>query len=313
MSDGDAPCYLSSRDLDALSITSAEAVDAIERLIVGRAAGRAWSAPKSALLLPDGRFLMSMLAAADEPPFVAVKSLALNSRNPERGHPLMNSLVTLLDSDTGRPLAVIDGNWITAARTAALSGVAAKRLAKPDSAVVAFIGCGVQARSHLRVLADLFPLRELRAFGRGRTNRDALCRTGEAMGLLAIASESACEAVCGADLIVSAVTVSLELAPFIDAGWLSPGAFAAVTDLALPWIPEGMSAFDRIVIDDLEQESVMPQPMVRPELVSGDITGLVQGDVGGRTSESERTAFVFRGLALADLALAGLAYRRASE
>jgi ornithine cyclodeaminase/alanine dehydrogenase len=71
-----------------------------------------------------------------------------------------------------------------------------------------------------------------------------------------------------------------------------------------------MTAFDRIVIDDLEQESTMPQPMVRPELVAGDITGLVSGDVDGRQSKSERAAFVFRGLALGDLALAGLAYQR---
>jgi ornithine cyclodeaminase/alanine dehydrogenase len=309
MNDVGDPRYLSHEALDALGITSEAAVESIEHLIRGRAAGRMWNAPKSMLLLPDSRFLMSTLAAADDPPFVAVKSLALNPRNPERGHPLMNSLVTLLDSETGRPLAVIDGNWVTAIRTAALSAVAAKRLARPESAVAAFIGCGVQARSHLRAFADLFPLREIRALGRGSANRDALCRAGEAMGLSAIASESAREAVSGADLIVTAVTVSPELEPLVDARWLAPGSFAAITDLALPWVGEGMSAFDRIVIDDLEQESTMPKPMVQSDLVSGDITGLVNGDIEGRISDSERTAFVFRGLAIGDLALAGLAYQ----
>jgi ornithine cyclodeaminase/alanine dehydrogenase len=71
-----------------------------------------------------------------------------------------------------------------------------------------------------------------------------------------------------------------------------------------------MAAFDRIVIDDLEQESTMPQPMVRPEWVAGDITGMVNGDVDGRKSDSETAAFVFRGLALGDLALAGPASQR---
>ncbi len=98
-----------------------------------------WNAPKSALVLPDSRFLMSTLAVADDPPFIAMKSLALNPRNPERGEPLMNSTVILLDSETGQPLALLDGNWVTEIRTAALSAVAAKRLARPESAVAAFV------------------------------------------------------------------------------------------------------------------------------------------------------------------------------
>jgi ornithine cyclodeaminase/alanine dehydrogenase len=303
------PYYLSYEALEALGITSEAAVESIEHLIRGRAEGRMWNAPKSALLLPDGRFLMSTLAAADDPPFVAVKSLVLNHRNPQHGQPLVNSLVTLLDSDTGRPVAVIDGNWVAAIRTAALSAVAAKRLARSDAAIAAFIGCGVQARSHLRAFADLFPLKEVRALGRGSANRDALCRTAEAMGLAASASGSAREAVTGADLIVSSVTFSPGLEPFVDARWLAPGSFAAITDVALPWVKESMSAFDRIVIDDVAQEATMPQAMVQSDLVSGDISGLVNGSIKGRDSDAERTAFTFRGLALGDLALAGLAYQ----
>jgi ornithine cyclodeaminase/alanine dehydrogenase len=133
---------------------------------------------------------------------------------------------------------------------------------------------------------------------------------GEERGLSAIVCRSAREAVDGADLIISSVTSSRGLKPFVDARWLAPGSFAAITDVALPWVLEGMAAFDRIVIDDLEQESTMPQPMVLPSLVLGDITGVVNGDIDGRQSDSERTAFVFRGLALGDLALAAIAYRR---
>jgi ornithine cyclodeaminase/alanine dehydrogenase len=308
--DANTPRYLGHDELDALEISTNDAVESIEHLIQGRVEGRMWNAPKSALLLPDSRFMMATLAAADDPPFVAVKSVVLNPRNPERGEALINSLVTLLDSETGRPLALLDGNWVTAIRTAALSTVAARRLARPDSTVAAFIGCGVQARSHLRAFADTFPLREVRMLGRGRPNQEALCRMGEQMGLSATVCRSAREAVDGADLIISSVTSSRGLEPFVDARWLAPGSFAAITDVALPWISEGMAAFNRIVIDDLEQESTMPQPMVPPALVLGDITGVVNGDIEGRQSDSERAAFVFRGLALGDLALAAVAYRR---
>jgi ornithine cyclodeaminase/alanine dehydrogenase len=305
--------YLSRRRLDALDLTTAEVAGAIERLMRARSESRAWSAPKAVIHHPDGRYMMATLAAADDPPLLAVKSLLLNPRNAERGVSTINSLITLLDSDTGVPLAVMDGNWVTAVRTAALSVVAAKRLARPDSSVSAFIGCGVQAASHLRALAATFPLKEIRAFGRGSANRNALCRMARRMGLRAVASGSAQEAVQDADLVVSSVTMSPRLVPFLDGYWLKPGAFAAVTDLAAPWRAEGMTAFERLVIDDLEQEATMAKPMVALDRVAGDLAGLVNGDIPGRRSDHERTAFVFRGIALGDLALAALAYQRASS
>ena len=303
--------YLSRSVLERLAITTHEAIDSIEQLILGQRRGQVWCAPKVVVLPGDDRYIMATLAVADEPRVVATKSLVLNPRNRDRGISVINSLVTLLDSETGLPLAIVEGNWVTARRTAGLSAIAAKRLARPDSASIAFIGCGVEARSHLDAFCDLFPVREIRAFGRGTENRDALCRIAEARGLTAIASKTAQEAVEGADLIVTSVTLVPNLAPFLDARWLKPGAFLTSTDLALPWVAEGMGAFQRIVIDDLEQEAKMSKPMVPPALVVGDLSGLVSGEIAGRAGAEERTAFVFRGLAVGDLALAALAYRRA--
>jgi ornithine cyclodeaminase/alanine dehydrogenase len=255
---------------------------------------------------------MSTLAVADDPPVVISKALVLNPRNRSRGLPEINSLITVLDSETGRPLAVMDGNWITAKRTAGLSAVAAKRLARPQSRSIAFIGCGVEARSHFDAFCDLFPLRELRAFGRGSENRDRLLNIAAARGLKAVAGETPRQAIADADIIVTSVTFSPSLKPFLDARWLKEGAFVTMTDLAAPWLPEGMTALERIVIDDLKQEGQMEKPMVAPERVVGDLTQLVCGDLPGRQNDRERTAFAFRGLALGDLALAGLAWRKAN-
>jgi len=303
--------YLSRSLLERLAITTHEAIDSIEQLILGQRRGQVWCAPKVVVLPGDDRYIMATLAVADEPRVVATKSLVLNPRNRDRGISIINSLVTLLDSETGLPLAIVEGNWVTARRTAGLSAIAAKRMARSDSASIAFIGCGVEARSHLDAFCDLFPVREIRAFGRGTENRDALCRIAEARGLAAIASKTAREAVEGADLIVTSVTLVPNLVPFLDARWLKPGAFLTSTDLALPWVAEGMGAFQRIVIDDLEQEAKMGKPMIPPALVVGDLSGLVGGEIAGRAGAEERTAFVFRGLAIGDLALAALAYRRA--
>ena len=303
--------YLSPSILDRLGITTHDAVDSIEQLILGQRAGKVWCAPKVVVLPGDERYIMATLAVADEPRVVATKSLVLNPRNRERGIAVINSLVTLLDSETGLPLAVIDGNWVTARRTAGLSAVAAKRLAQPDSVSIGFIGCGVEAHSHLNALCDLFPVRQIYAFGRGSENRDALCRAAEARGLIAIASKTPRDAISDADLIVTSVTLLPNFDPFLDARWLKPGAFVTGVDVALPWLPEGMGAFQRIVIDDLEQEAKMSKPMVAPALVAGDLSGLVCGDIAGRENAQELTAFVFRGLAVGDLALAALAYHRA--
>lgn len=303
--------YLSQRTLENLQLTTKTVVDCIETLIRGRSHSQVWNAPKAVVTPPDGRYMMATLCAADKPPFMAVKSLLLNPRNSQRGISSINALVVLHDSDTGLPLAIIDGNWVTAVRTAGLSAVAAKRLAKPDASIAAFIGCGVQAHSHLRAFAELFPLKEIRAFGRGTANRDTFCHTAEEMGYTAIASNTAQDAVSGADLVISTVTISPQLTPFINARWLKPGVFASLTDLAAPWHADSMSAFDRIVIDDLDQESRMQQPLVNPAIVSGDLTNLVNGDIPARCRNDERTAFVFRGLALGDLAVAALAYQHA--
>ena len=304
--------YLTQPFLERLSITTDEIVGIIEELILAQRRGKVWCAPKVVALPGDERYIMATLAVADEPGVVATKSLVLNPRNPARGLHAINSLVTLLDSETGLPLAAIDGNWVTARRTAGLSAVAAKRLARPDSRVIGFIGCGVEARSHLDAFHDIFPLREIRAFGRGTENRDALCRAAEARGLKAVASETAKEAIGDADIIVTSVTIFPSPEPFLDARWLRPGCFATMTDMAAPWLAGSMDVFQRIVIDDREQEAKMSKPMVAPALVAGDLSELVCGDLPGRKNAQERTAFVFRGLALGDLALAGLAYRRAT-
>lgn len=305
--------YLSHIALENLAITTNDVVESIEHLLRGYKQSQVWNAPKAVITPPDGRYMMATLSVADDPPFLAVKSLILNPRNRERGLPDINSLVTLLNSETGLPLAVIDGNWITAVRTAGLSAVAAKRLARSDASIAAFIGCGVQARSHLQAFFDLFPLKEIRAFGRGSSNRDALCQAANKLGLSAVASRSAQEAVSDADLVISTVTLSPELVPFLDARWLKPGAFATAVDLAASWLKEGMPAFDRIVIDDVEQEAQMPTPLVDPDLVTGDLMALVNGDIAGRFYDDEKTAFIFRGLALGDLALAALAYQCARQ
>lgn len=198
--------YLSAKFLDSLTVSTSDVVDEIERQIIGHRRGEVWCAPKAVVLPGDDRYIMATLGVATEPRLLATQSLVVNPRNPERGLATLNSLVTLLDGETGLPLAVVDGNWVTAKRTAGLSAVAARRLARAGSSCVAFIACGVQARGHLETLADLFPLQEIRAFSRGKGSRDAFCRMAEMRGLTAVPSDTAKAAVEFADIVVTTVT-----------------------------------------------------------------------------------------------------------
>lgn len=305
---------LSEEQLFELGVTTREVVGSIESLIADFERQAAWSAPKAVIMPEDGRYMMAALAAADEPPLLAVKTVVLNPRNPEQGLPQINGLVTMLDSRSGLPVAILDGNWVTAVRTACLSATAAKYMARKDSSVIAFIGTGVQASSHLQAFADLFPLKEMRVFGRGQANIDRLCEEGEKKYSL---SSKVCsfgeEVVAGADIVVSSVTYSASLEPFLDADWLAPGSFSSITDLAAPWKKETFSVLNQLVIDDIEQEAALPNKLAPSESVTGDLSGLVLGKVTGRRNSDDRNAFVFRGHAMGDLALSMLAYQKFSS
>ncbi len=305
--------HFTHRDLSALGIGYLDIVARIEDLIATQSRGQLWSAAKATFETPDGRYAMSTMAAAGDPPYLIVKSLLLNPANPAAGYPLMNALVTVQDARSGMPLATMDGNWVTALRTPALSLTAAKRLAKPAAATIAVIGCGLQARHHLAAFAELFPLKRVVACGRGSANIATLCRLADDMGLTATIAGSAQEAMADADIVISSVTRDPAIAPFIDAAGVAPGAFAALTDLGAQWHQDSLENFATIIVDDLAQEQAVTTRLVSLELVAGDLAGLVLGNVSGRRSASMRTAFIFRGHALGDFALASLAYEWAGE
>ncbi len=303
--------YLSEADLEALKITTREVIDSIESAIRGAEQGNVWSAPKAVIIPPeDGRYMMAALAARDDPSLLAVKTVVLNPDNPAQGLPQINGLVTMLDSSTGLPVAIVDGNWITAVRTAGLSATAASKLANPDASSIGFVGCGVQARSHLDAFADLFPLRSARLFGRGQVNIDKLSAALSARDMSIEICDSGQQAIEDVDLVVTSITATGGPDPFLDANGMKAGAFAAITDLGVPWIRDSFNHLDRVVIDDVEQEAALPNKLCDPACVSGDLSGLVLGRIDGRRDAAERTAFLFRGHALGDLALSTLALQK---
>lgn len=304
--------HLTEQALSGLGISTMDSIAMLEKVIRGAQAGTVWGGPKSVITPPDGRYIMSTLSALSDPALLVTKSLVLNPRNSDIGLAQINGIITVQDAVTGLPLATMDGNWVTAVRTAALSALAAKYMARKDSASVGFVGTGTQARSHLDAFAEMFPLKRIKMFGRGQPNIDALTAAAKAKGLTAQVCDSARAAMSDVDIVVTSITHTAAGGFDLHADWLAPGSFTAVVDLAAPWIKSSFAALDRVAIDDLEQEAALPVKLADPADVDGDLAALVGGSLTGRATPEERTAFVFRGLGLGDLALTALAYQRYS-
>ena len=303
--------FLSDEMLEKLAISPSEVADAIEAALVAKAEGRLHTSPKTAILPGRARYMMSTLAVGDDG-FIVVKQVSLCPENPERNLPAINGAIMVLDAETGLLRAVVGANWITAVRTAALSAVAARRLADPASETLAFVGAGVQAHSHLAAFAELFPLKRICVSGRGQANIEKLCQKARDMGLHAEVSASPQAALRDADVVVTSINLDFSIKPFLDARWLKKNAFAAITDACIPWIPEGMEAFNTVIVDDLTQEAESEKPMLPYEQITDDLKGLVAGKVSEQ-SLGTPSAFAFRGIALGDYAAAVLAVQRAES
>lgn len=304
---------LNDETLSGLGISTMDVVDAIEAAMSAQAQGSVLTAPKSAVVPSGGRYMMTTLAVSDNPDLTIVKSVMVSPRNPDRGLDSIEGHISIQDSETGLLRAIMGAKWVTAVRTAGLSAVAARRMANPESQIVAFVGCGTQAHSHLNAFADLFPLTGIRVYGRGQANIDKLCAAAQAKGLDAQVCTDPQQALQDADIIVTSITLSYDTDPFLDASWMKPGAFAAITDLALPWRPHSLAGLDQVFIDSREQELSAPKPMVDPAIVTGELADLLSSPAGSQFDSGRRNAFVFRGLAIGDYALAALAYARAIE
>lgn len=306
--DRDTFLYLPDAEIDALAIQPREIADAIEAALIEKSEGRLRAAPKSTLFPGDGRYVMSTLAVGGDD-LTVLKTVSVSPNNPRRGLPSINGAILLLDAETGLLRSVMGANWITAHRTAAMSAVAARRMADPASASIGFVGCGVQARSHLAAFRALFPLRQALACGRSAATRDAFCEDARALGLNARAAGPE-EALREADIVITSIALDYGVAPFLDAAWMKPSAFAAITDLCIPWHPDSLAHFGTIVVDDIEQERTAERPMLDVRTVAGDLTDLVTERVDGLKRPA---AFAFRGAAVGDFAATVLVYSRALE
>jgi len=264
--------------------------------------------------LPNGAGLLGMMPAAmTDPPVFGLKIVSVFPGNHAAGRETHLGAILLFEQEFGQPVAIVDAAEITAIRTAAVSGVATRLLAREDAGDLAIIGTGVQARSHLAAMRTAREIRRVRVFSPTKHKRRAFAlEESERSGLAIESAESAEAAVVGAD-IVCTVTASRE--PVVRGDWLAAGAHVNAVGACVPAAREldGQAmARARIFTDSRESETNESGDLLLAQR-DGDIPAdhhvaelgeVLNGDEPGRTSDSEITLFDSLGLAVEDLAAA---------
>ena len=302
--------YLSNADIAVSGTTLAMVEAAVEAMFAAKAAGSAVMKPKLGLHPPGRALFLASPGVLESPAYAGVKWVGV-ADNHDRGLPHIAGVILLSDAETGMPVSIMDARWITAVRTAAITTVAARRLARPDAATIAFIACGVQARSHLDALRPHFPLTRVRAYSRRLATAEAFAEEARGQGLEAEAFAEPRAAIEGADIVITSTPAAPPTAPFLDAAWVAAGSFVGMVDLGLSWHAESLAGLDRVVTDDIDQAG--SERIAYAKAYDGDVAGLVAGSTPGRVGERERCGLIFAGLGLADVAVAAAVYRQAAE
>jgi thiomorpholine-carboxylate dehydrogenase len=221
-----------------------------------------------------------------------------------QGVPTHHAVIVLFRPETGEPLVTMDGRLITEMRTAAVSAVATKCLARPEASVLGILGAGVQARSHLEALRLVRTFREIRVWS--PRNARAFAKQ---FGIRAAAS--AAEAVRGADVVVVATTSQT---PVLLGEWLSAGTHINAVGAPRPtWreLDDAVLRAARIYVESREAATRESGDVIAAGRVDAEIGEVVTGAKRGRESAGEVTLFKSVGVAIEDVATADLVYRKA--
>jgi len=307
--------------LDELAVTEhlpmAECIEAMAGALGALARGEVHMPLRSVVRGGGTPGLLGLMPAhrdGDEPVF-SLKSVCIFPGNPARGLDAHQGTVTLFDGETGVPTAILNGSAVTATRTAAVTALATRLLAREDARTLAILGSGVQARAHLRALRTVRPFAAVRVHSPNAAHARAFA--DEAGGEVAASAE---EAVDGADVVVLA-TNSRE--PVIERAWLAPGAHVNAIGASIPSAREldtATIAASELFVDSRESAAheagdfrlaLAEKAIPGPEHIRGELGEVVIGAHAGRSGPDALTVFRSLGLAVEDLAAAELCVARA--
>jgi ornithine cyclodeaminase len=308
---------LSEQDVYRL-LPMRECIAVMADALASLAEGAAYQPLRSVMRLPDGSGFLGLMPGQilkhdGKPAGLGLKAVAVFPGNAARGIDTHQGGVLLLDGETGRLVAVMDGAAVTAIRTAAVSGVATDRLARKDAGEVAILGAGVQAHTHLEAVAAVRPIRRVRIWSRtAQRARNLVAEESHRYGFPIEAVDTAEAAARDADIIV---TVTASPDPILQAGWVKPGAHINAVGSSLPSARELDTACvvcSRLFVDRRESALAeagdllipMKEGAITPAHIVAELGDVIIGRHPGRKSPDEVTLFKSLGLAVEDVAAA---------
>lgn len=313
---------LSGKDIQHL-LTVRDAIPAVEEAFRQLAEGQAQMPPRQIMTEPErSGWIAVMPAYIKKTKALATKIVTVYTENPVLHLPTTMATIILNDPETGRPLAVMDGSYLTAVRTGAAGGVAAKYLARSDAQTVGIFGAGIQARAQLEALCEVRPIKEASVYDLipGAAEKYAENMSTK-LGIKVSAAETSRDAVKGRDVIITASTAKT---PVFKGSWLELGThitgvgahIASTREIDTETLKRSKFVVDlREAAEKEYGELLIPlqEKSVTPSIIYGELGEIVSGQKKGRTNPQEITLFKSGGLAIQDTATARLAYNKAVE
>lgn len=273
---------------------------------------------------PDAKGLLGLMPAyrPSGPALYGLKAICVFPENPKINKDAHQGSVMLFDGDTGELLSLMNASPITAVRTAAVSAVATRLLAREDASQLAIIGAGVEARTHLAALSLVRAIARTRVTSRTRESADKFVEEMTSRFDFPIeAVETAEEALDGADIIV---TVTNSQQPVVKRDWISPGAHINAVGTHSPASREidgATMGAARLFVDRRESTIneagdyllALKEGFITPDSIVGEIGELLIGAKQARQSSDEITIFKSLGLAVEDLACGRYLFREAQK
>jgi ornithine cyclodeaminase/alanine dehydrogenase-like protein (mu-crystallin family) len=292
----------------------AECIAVMEEALSALARGQALLPLRQVLMLPEGQGAFgAMPGHLSSPAALGIKVITVFPGNHGTEYDSHQGAVLLFETERGRLLAILDASSITAIRTAAVSAVATRALARADARTLGLLGTGVQAATHLEAMALVRPLRRVRVWSRDPAHVQRFVERERARrGLEVEAAGSAEEAVTDAD-VVCTVTASRE--PVLQGAWLRPGTHVNAVGASLRSAREldtAAVARSRVFVDRRESawneagDLLMPRAegAIAEDHVQAELGEVLVGRAPGRRSDEDITLFKSLGLAIEDVASA---------
>lgn len=245
-----------------------------------------------------------------------IKWVNSHPENPKKGLPTVMALLIYNDPETGFPLAVMDATHITSMRTGAAGGIAAKYLARKDSKVFGFIGCGRQAYTQILALKEVFDIEEVKAYDISENNAEKFVEFCKEMGIEAVATST--EKACDCDILT---TTTPSRKPVVMKEWIQPGTHINAIGADAPGkqeLEDSILLSAKVVVDDMEQAThsgevnvPISKGVLKPSDIHATLGEVIVGKKPGRESDDEITIFDSTGLAIQDIATASVVYELA--